>query len=82
MPARHRAYLEKLSAPIVAWLIDRAYINDEVGVLEIAIGSDGYYKNLREATFVASRDCQQMKPVPIPPKLVRERLPVQKRERL
>ena len=76
MAARHRKKLEKMSAPIIAWLIDHCYVGDDCGILELThLG----YAHIREAVAVASRDTQGMKAVPVPAK--RERLPI-RRERL
>lgn len=77
--ARIRAYLQSLSAPIVAWLIDNGYVYDDCGML------NAYRSSIREGVLVASRTLQNMTPVPLPLRcddVVDTRVPVRMRERL
>lgn len=66
-----RAHLEKTSAPVVAWLIDGGYVDDDCGILNAK-----WSRNvLREGLMTASRAVQNMQPTPVPPmRVVRERL--------
>lgn len=66
--ARIRKYLEGLSAPVIAWLIDNGYVYDDCGIL------NAYRTSIREGVMVASRALQNMTPVAVPAMRVRERL--------
>ena len=77
MAAHHRKKLEKMSAPVIAWLIAFDYVADDCGILDVT--TKGWW-HLREAINTASRSLQGHKLVPVPA-MRRERLPI-RRERL
>jgi hypothetical protein len=69
--ARIRAHLETESAPVIAWMLDNRWVDDDCGIL------NARYGNIREGLLVAHRAVQNMTPVPVPPRSmqrVRERL--------
>lgn len=76
MAAHHRKQLEKMSAPVIAWLIDHGYVSEDCGILDVT--SWGWH-HLKEARNTASRETMGHKLVPVP--VMRERLPI-RRERL
>lgn len=65
--ARIRRYLEGLSAPVVAFLIDNGWVQDDCGIL------NARYGNIREGVLIASRATQGHIEVPVPTRS-RERL--------
>lgn len=67
--ARIRKRIETMSAPVVAWLIDHGYVDDDCGILNIP----GSSYNLGQGMLQASRTLQVgVKQVPVP--AMRERL--------
>ena len=66
--ARIRSFLETQSAPVVALLIEGGWVVDDCGML------NARYGNIREGVLVVSRQLQNMVPVPVPDKRLRERL--------
>lgn len=51
--AGHRRKIEQMSAPVVAWLVDHLYINDDCGILDVPRYMaphirEGYHNGLRE----------------------------------
>lgn len=58
--ARVRKYLEGVSAPLMAWLIDHQYVADDCGIL------NGSNYHLREGILVGSRMLQGQVQVPVP----------------
>jgi len=76
MAAHHRKQLEKMSAPVIAWLIDHGYVGEDCGILDVTLLG---WHHLREARNTASRMTMGHKLVPVP--AMRERLPI-RRERL
>lgn len=62
MSAHHRKRLEKMSAPVIAWLIAFDYVADECGILEVTpLG----HAHLHEARIVATRETMGHKAVAI-----------------
>lgn len=57
-----RRNIERMSAPVVAWLIDNGYIADECGTLEVTKRGRAF---LMEGLRNASRHTQGHKPVPM-----------------
>lgn len=62
MSAATRRKIERMSAPVVAWLIDNDYIADECGILEVTKRGRAF---LGEALRNASRHTQGHQPVPM-----------------
>lgn len=58
--SRIRKYLEGLSAPVIAWLIDHGYVYDDCGIL------NAYRTSIREGVLIASRAVQNMTLVAVP----------------
>jgi len=63
MSAATRRNIERMSAPVVAWLIDNDYIADECGILEVTKRGRAF---LMEGLRNASRHTQGHVPVPVP----------------
>lgn len=67
--ATERAVLERMDAPVIAWLIDHGYVADDCGILNV--------KNYhwREGVRLAKDAQYGVKQVPVPEmRRVRERL--------
>lgn len=62
MAAAHREHLERMSAPLVAWLIDFGYVWDNCGILDVTGPGS---RHIREAVMQGSREIRGAKPYPI-----------------
>lgn len=68
--ANIRKHLERASAPVVAFLLDNGWVDDDCGIL------NARYGNIREGLLIATRTLNgaaQVK-VPVPASMQRERL--------
>ncbi len=63
MGAAHREHLERMSAPLVAWLIDFGYVWDNCGILDVTPAGS---RHLREAVWEGSREIRGAVPHPFP----------------
>lgn len=64
--AKTRKFIERQSAPVVAFLIDNGWVQDECGIL------NSHYSNVREGVLIASCALNGARAVPVP--AMRERL--------
>lgn len=63
MGKAHREHLERMSAPLVAWLIDNGSVADNCGILDVT----RYGRQcIRESVLVGSRVIHGARPHPIP----------------
>lgn len=65
MSAAHREWLERMSAPLVAWLIDNGSVVDLGGVLDVTPYGRAH---LQQSALVGSRAIQGHRPHPFPEK--------------
>lgn len=63
MGAAHREHLNRMSAPLVAWLIDNGSVEDNCGILDVTPYGRQY---IRESVLVGSRAIRGAVPHPIP----------------
>jgi hypothetical protein len=63
MAAHHRDWLERMSAPLVAWLIDNGSVADNCGVLDITNYGKSHF---HEQIMVGIRSIQGHRPHPVP----------------
>lgn len=63
MSAGHREWLERMSAPLVAWMIDNGSVVNEGGILDVTPYGRVHF---REQTIVAARAIQGHRPHPMP----------------
>jgi hypothetical protein len=63
MGAAHREHLERMSAPLVAWLIDHGDVADNCGILDVTTRGRRF---IRESVLVGSRAIRGAVPHPFP----------------
>ena len=63
MGAAHREWIERMSAPLVAWLIDNGSVVDNGGILDV---TDYGRRHLSESALVGSRAIRGAVPHPFP----------------